>query len=112
GEWMRAGSVFLATGKHDLRGWNRRQEGGAAQTDFVGFKLHWELTSSSAEALCDAMELFLFRGGYGGISLIERRAANLCLVVRQAELHAAGKWAELLERICTENRLLRERLSG
>src|SRR6201999_2086482 len=81
GEWMRAGSVFLATGKHDLRGWNRRQEGGAAQPDFVGFKLHWELTSSSAEALCDAMELFLFRGGYGGISLIERRAANLCLVV-------------------------------
>jgi len=35
--------------------------------------------------LRDFVELFLFPSGYGGLSLVERDVANLCLVVRQAE---------------------------
>ncbi|MGA2250005.1 NAD(P)/FAD-dependent oxidoreductase [Terracidiphilus sp.] len=112
GALVRAAKVFLATGKHDLRGWNRRRDPGAAQSDFVGFKLHWKLTPAAAEKLCDTMELFLFRGGYGGISLIEDGAANLCLVVRKAALHASGGWTGLMQEICTGNNLLRERLDG
>ncbi len=112
GRCVRAASVFLATGKHDLRGWNRRQERGAAQSDFVGFKLHWKLTPAAAETLRDAMELFLFRGGYGGISLVEDDAANMCLVVRRAALHASGGWTGLIKNICARNSLLRERLDG
>jgi menaquinone-9 beta-reductase len=112
GASVRAAKVFLATGKHDLRGWNRRPERGAAQSDFVGFKMHWKLSSAAAEKLRDTMEMFLFRGGYGGISLIEDGAANLCLVVRRAVLHAAGGWTGLMAGICAGNSLLRERLDG
>ncbi len=112
GALVQAAKVFLATGKHDLRGWNRRQEPDASQSDFVGFKLHWKVTASAVETLRDAMELFLFPGGYGGISLIEDGAANLCLVVKRASLHKAGGWAGLIEAICARNRLLRERLHG
>ena len=112
GASVRAAKVFLATGKHDLRGWNRRQERSAEQSDFVGFKLHWTLTPASAEKLRDAMELFLFRGGYGGISLIEDGTANLCLVTRRTALQAAGGWIGLMERICAGNRLLCGRLDG
>jgi flavin-dependent dehydrogenase len=110
GERVRAASVFHATGKYDLRGWNRKQERDAAQSDLVGFKLHWRLNSANVEVLRGAMELFLFRGGYGGISLIEDSVANLCLVVRRTVLNAAGGWVGLLNRICAENRLLRKRL--
>ena len=112
GASVRAAKVFLATGKHDLRGWNRKQGRSMAQSDFVGFKLHWKLTPAAGEGLRDAMELFIFRGGYGGISLIEDGLANLCLVVRRAMLHALGSWTRLLEEICAGNKLLRERLNG
>jgi flavin-dependent dehydrogenase len=112
GGCVRAASVFLATGKHDLRGWNRKWKSSAAQSDFVGFKLHWRLTHEATVALREGMELFLFRGGYGGISLIEGGVANLCLVVKRRALHAAGGWSGLLKRICAGNGRLRQRLEG
>jgi menaquinone-9 beta-reductase len=112
GGWVKAQSVFLATGKHDLRGWKREAGSAGTQSDFVGFKLHWRVTPEARDALRDVMELFLFRGGYGGLSLVERDAANLCLVVRRAVLTAAGGWTGLLLRICARNRQLRRRLDG
>ena len=60
--------VFLATGKHDVNAWER---GGATQPDLVGFKMHWNLAPAQSEILRGVMELFLFRGGYGGLSLVE-----------------------------------------
>jgi flavin-dependent dehydrogenase len=110
GERVRAASVFLATGKHDLRGWSRGAR--IEQSDFVGFKLHWRLNAEQTDALRGAMELFLFRGGYGGISLVEDGAANLCMAVRRAELKKAGGWTGLLKRICERNGRLRVRLAG
>ena len=107
GDRVDACSVFLATGKHDLRGWRRDVE-----SDFVGFKLHWRLTAEQTGALRDSMELFLFRGGYGGISLVEGGTANLCLVVRRAVLREMGGWAELLETIRRSCGQLRLRLEG
>ena len=113
-EYCRARTVFLANGKHDLRGWTRPPSG---QSDLVAFKMHWRLAPAQAEALRDFIELFLFPGGYGGLSLIERdlaegEVANLCLVVRRARLRAIGGWPALLAFILEDNRLLRRRLSG
>jgi flavin-dependent dehydrogenase len=45
------------------------------------------------------MELFLFPGGYGGLSLVEGGVANFCLVVRRAVLRSKGGWPELLAAI-------------
>jgi flavin-dependent dehydrogenase len=107
--FQRARNVFLATGKHDLRGWHRPR---GRQGDLVGFKLHWHLTVPETEALRGFMDLFLFAGGYGGLCLVEGDAANLCLVVRRSRLRKLGGWAELLKTLLGENRHIRQRLAG
>ncbi len=119
GKSWRASSVLLATGKHDLGGHERDQERGSgslhqglAHHDLVGFKLHWRLAPVQSRALGEAMDLFLFADGYGGLSLVENDAANLCLVVRQASLSKLGGWPQLLASILALNRHLRLRLKG
>ena len=109
GECVRAKTVFLATGKHNLRGFARIP---APQADLIGFKLHWQLGSSRIANLRGRMELFLFAGGYGGLSLVEDEAANLCLAVRQATLRNHGAWPQLLTAILEENSHLRSILQG
>ncbi|MGA3081918.1 MAG: FAD-dependent monooxygenase [Terracidiphilus sp.] len=109
GESLSARTVFLANGKHDLRGWER---GPGIQGDLVGFKLHWRLQPHQTEALREHIELFLFPGGYGGLSLVESDLANLCLVVHRASLRSLGGWTELLAAILADNQHLRLRLHG
>jgi flavin-dependent dehydrogenase len=101
--------VFLASGKHDLRGLEREP---GVQSDMVGFKLHWRLALEQTEALREFMDLFLFPGGYGGLSLVEADAANLCLVVRRKTLRKIGGWNQLLATLLNENQLLAQRLQG
>jgi len=108
GESIEARSVFLATGKHDLRGWPRWEPTARGlQSDLVGFKLHWRLAPAQTAALRYVMDLYLFRGGYGGLSLVEQDIANLCLVVRKPVLRKLGGWPELLSSILAENPLIR-----
>jgi flavin-dependent dehydrogenase len=109
GESVCAHSVFLANGKHDLRGWERAHTG---QGDLVAFKLHWQLDPAQTEKLRDFIELFLFPSGYAGLSLVERNIANLCLVVRQVELRRIGGWQKLLASLLDDNRHLKQRLQG
>jgi flavin-dependent dehydrogenase len=100
-----AQTVFLANGKHDLHGWDRPSTG---QCDLVAFKLHWQLERSQTEALREFIEIFLFAGGYGGLSLVERDVANLCLVVRRARLRRIGGWTELLASVLDDNRHIQQ----
>lgn len=109
GTQQSARAVFLATGKHDLRGWNRPS---GVQGDMVGFKLHWRLAPAEAAALRGFIDLFLFSGGYGGLSLVEGGAANLCLVVRRSHLRKTGGWPELLAALRKQNPHLAQRLAG
>jgi menaquinone-9 beta-reductase len=109
GKAVRAQNVFLANGKHDLHGWNRTN---GKQCDLVGFKMHWQLNPVQTEAMRGVMELFLFPGGYGGLSLIETETANLCLVVHRAELQRIGPWRELLASILQENPHMLQRMQG
>lgn len=109
GRSLRAQTVFLATGKHDLHGWNR---GKGVHSDLIGFKLHWRLATARTEELREWMDLFLFRGGYGGLSLVETDIANLCLVVRRQQLRRIGPWQNLLAAAMRENRRLQHLLEG
>ncbi|MGB6690227.1 MAG: FAD-dependent monooxygenase [Terracidiphilus sp.] len=109
GQSWHAENIFLASGKHDLGGWERE---GGAQGDLVGFKLHWRLAPAQTSALRGAMELFLFTGGYGGVSLVEDDVATLCLVVRRAELRKLGGWSGLFANLMHENRHVSLRLQG
>lgn len=106
-EAILANRVFLATGKHDVNAWERR---GATQADLVGFKMHWKLAPAQTEILRGATELFLFRGGYGGLCLVEGCTANLCMVVQRKILQVLGGWHELLKFIDAEMPALGARL--
>ena len=109
GSSIHAQTALIATGKHDLR--SCRREGGK-QTDLVGFKMHWRLTAAQTRELRDAMDLFLFRGGYGGISLVEREVANLCFVVRRGTLRRLGGFKEVLDSASAQVPHLKMRLAG
>ena len=109
GDSWSAPTVFLASGKHDLRGHERRP---GPHGDLVGFKLHWRLTPLRTQALRGFMELYLFPGGYGGLSLVEGGIANFCLVTRRPALRRIGGWPELLAQIQNENPHIAGRLQG
>jgi flavin-dependent dehydrogenase len=110
GEAIAADDVFLATGKHDLRGWKRPP---GAQNDLVAFKLHWRLEREEVASLGAGVELVLFPGGYAGLELVEGGAANLCLVVRQRQLAALGqRWDALLAALRAASPHLDRRLAG
>jgi flavin-dependent dehydrogenase len=104
-----ARSVFLATGKHDLRS-HKRPAGG--QDDLVAFKLHWQLTAKQMAELDGHVELVLFRGGYAGLQLVESGRANLGLVIQRRRLHALGhRWDRVLAAIRSESPHLDTRLT-
>lgn len=109
GEHLRARTAFLATGKHDLHGCER---GTGAQNDLIGFKLHWRLAPEQTDELHDSMELFLFRDGYGGLSLVESQIANLCLVVRRSRLRSMQGWNSFFAALLDANPRLRHYLAN
>jgi flavin-dependent dehydrogenase len=110
GTTLHAREAFLATGKHDLRGW-RRPAG--LQNDLLAFKLYVRLEASQARGLEGHVELVLFEGGYAGLQPVEGGRANLCLLVRRRRFAALGqRWANLLSEIQGESLHLEERLRG
>jgi len=109
GHIVNARTVFLASGKHDLRGWAR---GAGVQNDLVGFKMHWRLAPAQAFALAGAIELVQFAGGYGGLVEVEDGSTNLSVVVRQSMFRKMTGWVGLLANIRAENALCDERLAG
>lgn len=106
---IEADTVFLATGKHDLRGVARPI---SATHNLIGFKGYFHLPNSAAHTLAGHIELAMFGGGYAGLQLVDANRANLSLLVTQSRFAAAGQdWFRLLDEICAENALLRSRLS-
>ncbi|MDR0534610.1 MAG: FAD-dependent oxidoreductase [Verrucomicrobiales bacterium] len=108
GETLRADSVFLATGKHDLRGWKRR---GGLQNDLIAFKMHWRLSPRQQAELTRQVELILFPGGYCGLEPVETGIANLCLLIRQDTYQRIGSsWDKLLRHLTSSSPHLSRRL--
>jgi flavin-dependent dehydrogenase len=108
GSDIHAQAAVLATGKHDLRGWQRE---GGKQSNLVGFKMHWRLAQAQTRGLREGTELFLFRGGYGGILLVEREVANLCFVVQRRMLRRLGGFKQVLDSAAAQIPHLKNRLS-
>jgi flavin-dependent dehydrogenase len=110
GAELQTDTLFLATGKHDLRGLRR-----AANTppDLVGFKVHMRLAPAQRAALIGWVEITLLQGGYAGLQLIEGDLANLCLLVDRSRLQAVGGgWDALREDLMRTEPHLRTRLDG
>ena len=67
GTTREAATVFLATGKHDLRGHSRP----ADPQRWVAFKMYFRLSPGQTAELSRASELMLYPGGYGGIQRLK-----------------------------------------
>jgi flavin-dependent dehydrogenase len=104
-----APTVFLATGKHDLRGHARPKD----PDQWVAFKMYFRLAPAQAAELAGASELMLYPGGYGGIQPVEGGIANLCCVVQQRHFKRAGhRWESFLAKIQKDCPHLAMRLRG
>ncbi|HEV2577972.1 MAG TPA: FAD-dependent monooxygenase [Acidobacteriaceae bacterium] len=114
---LSARHILLATGKHDLRGLPRPE---GTHTDLVGLKMYLRLAPEQSDAIRDTIELALFRGGYGGLSLVEDTAgkraegdrANLCFVIQRSHVRDLGRDWSAITGVLTRNPHLRTRLAG
>lgn len=105
-----AAQAFLASGKHDLRGWPRPE---GKQPNLIGFKMHWRISPRMACELAGAIELVLFPGGYGGLQMVGPDTANLGLLVHRSQYkQAGGDWPGLLQHMTNSSPFLESRLSG
>jgi flavin-dependent dehydrogenase len=112
GTAIAARAVFLATGKHDLRGWERPKPGRGADP-LIGFKMHFRLRDEAEAALGRSVELHLFDGFYAGLQRVEGGIANLCLLSPASLYREVGRrWPALLDALGREAPVLKARLSG
>ncbi len=89
GERLRPEALFLATGKHALRGLPRRAQDRDADP-WLGLRITLSPGATLARELAGHIELHLFAGGYAGLVVQESGRANLCLAARKSALARAG----------------------
>ncbi len=108
GDAIDAHTIFLAAGKHDLRGFHRPA---GKQPNLVAFKMYWRLQPEQTRALGHAVELITYRGGYAGLQPVEGGLANLCCLIHAGHLRRiGGTWHALLQHMQSHSPHLRERL--
>jgi len=107
GEEIEADSLFLATGKYELRGLARPRD---TSGDPVGLRTALAPSPRLTQALEGVIELHLFDGGYAGLLLQEDGAANLCLSAARVRLKQAGGVEGLIAELAAELPGLRQRL--
>lgn len=104
---LESDTVFLATGKHDLRG---RKRPAGLQNNLIGFKMHFQ---SARNPFDDCVDVVMFSGGYAGLEKIENGELNLCLLIDKEKYAAYGKdWNSLLANLKEKCPALGERLKG
>jgi menaquinone-9 beta-reductase len=101
-------SLFIATGKHDLRGLGRARD----EAPTLGLRVRLAAHPGLSRLVGDAIELHLFEHGYAGLVLQEDGSANLCMAVRKDRLAlASGDPHILLSALGGELPQLAERLA-
>jgi flavin-dependent dehydrogenase len=106
---IRARTIFLATGKHDLRGAARPVHGAGP----IGLKTYLRLMPEQRSELGGHVELILFPGGYAGLQPVEGDAAVLCTIVDRTRFAAVGgTWQALLNDLMAGCPHLAARLAG
>ncbi len=110
GDEIRADCLFLANGKHELRGAARRPPG-ERSPGALGLRIGLAPCPSLARELAGTLELYLFDGGYAGLLAQEDDSFNLCLSVAKSRLDDAAGIEGLLARLAAENPRFGERLA-
>ncbi len=108
-ETLTTRTVFLATGKHDLRDLPRPH----TARDAIGMKMYFALPRESARRLDGAVELTLFPGGYAGMQNVEDGRTVLCLAVQRLAFQTlGGNWSALVASIGQRSRRFGAMLDG
>ncbi|TXC72261.1 FAD-binding monooxygenase [Sphingomonas ginsenosidivorax] len=96
GATLATDALFLASGKHDIRGL-ARPESARGSDPTLGLRVRIVPSPALARSLAGQIELHLFDRGYAGLALQEDGSANLCLAVHRSRLQAAGTPRQLLD---------------
>ncbi|GAA0305166.1 hypothetical protein GCM10009087_13830 [Sphingomonas oligophenolica] len=102
-------ALFLASGKHDVRGLGR-PAGARGADPALGLRIRLGPSPTLHRLVDGAIELHLFDRGYIGVVLQEDGSANCCMAVHRSRLAEAGDPARLLEALARECPALGERL--
>lgn len=102
-------ALFLATGKHDLRGLARGAERGEDPT--LGLRVRLGPSDALDRMVDGTIELHLFDRGYAGIARQEDGTVNLCMAAHRSRLSEAGSPDQLLAALAIESPRLGERLA-
>jgi flavin-dependent dehydrogenase len=94
-------ALFLASGKHDVRGM-ARPEDARGDDPTLGIRVRIAPSPALTKLLAGGIELHLFDRGYAGLAMQEDGTANLCMAVHRSRLQAAGSPAQLLEALGRE----------
>ena len=105
-----ADALFLASGKHDVRGLARPAAARGADPT-LGLRVRLDPAPGLDRLIGSAIELHLFDRGYAGLVLQEDGSANLCMAVHRSRLTEAGTPASLLAALGQELPRLGERLA-
>ncbi len=103
-------ALFLASGKHDVRG-AARPAGANGADPALGLRVRLAPAPGLTRLVGDAIELHLFDRGYAGLVLQEDGSANLCLAVHRSRLTEAGGAQALLAALGREVPALGDRLA-
>lgn len=109
GDTLVGESVFLATGKYDLRGLAR--SAATAADPMLGLRLRLPVPQRVRNALDGHIEMHLFDGGYLGMILQEGGEANVCMAVAKSRLAQSGSPSALFRTLAETHAALGERLA-
>lgn len=110
GASLHGDTLFLASGKHDIRGVARPAEA-RGEDPTLGLRMCLPPSPQLTRLLGGAVELHLFDRGYAGLNLQEDGSANLCMAVHRSRLDAAGDPASLFAELARELPVLGDRLA-
>lgn len=119
---LSANTVFLASGKHELRGWPRAVTGNTQNNkknsikenahNFIGLKMHFSPSAEQQAHLRETVEIHLFNGGYAGLEPIENGGVNLCFLIKQdVYKECGGNWPAVLQWLGRTSSHMRQRLT-
>ena len=104
GAALQAKTLFLASGKHDVRGLARPADA-RGDDPTLGLRVRLPPSPALTRLVGGAIELHLFDRGYVGLCLQEDGSANLCMAVHRSRLTEAGDPPALLRALAADGAL-------
>ena len=102
-----AACAALATGKHNLRAYPRKESGP------VAYKMTFEPDENTRRVLDGDVQLVLYDGGYAGACLVEGGGMTICWLADEALMRDSdGRWQDQLAFLSQRSGPLSEALRG